>query len=208
VGSSDERWPRPQREAQCSWRFWRALPRELPIRLVRFIVHPRGFRSHHVIVATSLLDRKMFPDRAIAQLYGQRWQIELHFRQIKTNLSLDVLRGLSPQIIERELWMHAIAYNLLRALLLEAAFFHDVPIERLSFKGCIDALTAWTDLALRPHAHFRRARRELLARLAGDQIPIRPNRHEPRARKRRPKNYQIMTRPRSLMKVSPSRNLK
>jgi hypothetical protein len=207
-GSYEERWRRPQREHRASRWFWRALPRELPIRLVRFTVHPRGFRSQHVIIVTSLLDRKKFPDRAIAQLYGQRWQVELHFRQIKTSLSLDVLRSLSPEMIERELWMHAIAYNLVRALLLESAITHDVPIERLSFKGGIDALMVWTDLAMRPRAHHRRARRELLARLACDQVPLRPDRNEPRVKKRRPKNYQLMTRPRSQMRVSKTRRFR
>lgn len=208
VGSSQEQWPRPQREPSRSWYFWRSLPRTLPVRLVRCSVHCRGFRSRHLILATSLLDPKQFSNRAIAELYAQRWQIELHYRQIKTNLSLDVLRGLSPQIIERELWMHAIAYNLVRALLLEAALTHAVPIHRLSFKGGVDALHAWADLALRGPRRRRHARRELLARLAADLVPFRPNRHEPRARKRRPKNYQLMTKPRAKMKISASRNFK
>ena len=190
-----------------SWRFWRALPKELPVRLVRFIVQPRGFRAHPVIVATSLLDQNAFPDDAIAQLYARRWQVELHYRQIKTNLSLDVLRGLSPRIIERELWMHAIAYNLVRALLLEAAITHDVPIERLSFKGALDAIHAWTSSPLLRRAR-RAARAELLARIASDTLPIRPDRHEPRALKRRHKNYQFLTRPRRRFRVSPSRSLK
>jgi hypothetical protein len=175
---------------------------------VRFAVQRRGFRSHHVTVVTSLLDRRQFPDREIAALYAQRWQVELHFRQIKTSLSLDVLRGRSPAVVQRELWMHAIAYNLVRALLLEAALLHDGCIERLSFKGALDALIAWTNLARRPRVGRRRARRELLARLAADLVPLRPNRSEPRVRKRRPKNYQLMTRPRAQMRVSTSRNLK
>lgn len=207
VGSSRELWPRPQRPKEHSRRFWRSIPAELPIRLVRFVVHPRGFRAHHVIVATSLLDEKAFPNRAIAELYARRWQVELHYRQIKTNLSLDVLRGLSPRIVERELWMHAIAYNLIRALLLEAAFIHAVPIERLSFKGAIDAVHAWTAAPFLRRAR-RRARSELLARIAADRVPIRPDRHEPRALKRRHKNYQFLTKPRHRFRVSPSRNLK
>lgn len=206
-GSRFESWPRPQRPAEHSWRFWRSLPRELPVRLVRFIVQPRGFRAHAVIVATSLLDEKAFPDDAIAQLYAQRWQVELHFRQIKANLSLDVLRGLSPHTIERELWMHAIAYNLVRALLLEAALTHDVPIERLSFKGALDAVHAWSSSALVRRAR-RQARAALLARLAADLVPIRPGRQEPRALKRRHKNYQFLTRPRRRFRVSASRSLK
>lgn len=207
VGSIQERWPRPPRN-KCSRWFWRALPAELPVRLVRFLVHRRGFRSHHVIVVTSLLDRKQFPDDAIAKLYAQRWQVELHFRQIKTSLALDVMRGLSPAVVERELWMHAIAYNLVRALLLEAALTHDKAIPRLSFKGAIDAIIAWTALALHSRAHQPRARRELLHRIACDAVPLRPGRSEPRVRKRRPKNYQFMTRPRTHMRVSASRNLK
>jgi len=113
-----------------------------------------------------LLDQKNFPDSAIAQLYALRWQVELHYRQIKTNLALDVLRGLSPAMIERELWMHAIAYNLIRALLLEVACTHAVALERLSFKGALDASHAWADRALRSRRHRGFARGALLARIA------------------------------------------
>jgi len=207
TGSTDEAWKRPQCPTEHSRRFWRSLPAELPIRLVRFIIHPRGFRAHHVIVATSLLDRKAFPDRAIAELYGQRWRVELHYRQIKTNLSLDVLRGLSPHMIERELWMHAIAYNLIRALLLEASLTHSVPIQCLSFKGAIDAVHAWAAAPRLRHAP-RRYSVELLARVAADRVPSRPDRHEPRALKRRHKNYQFLTKPRHRFRVSASRDLK
>jgi len=175
---------------------------------VRFRLHARGFRTQAVVVVTSLLDEKAFPDSAIAQLYALRWQVELHYRQIKTQLSLDVLRGLSPRMIERELWMHALAYNLVRALLLETALTHSVPIERLSFKGAIDAILAWADRALASRRHRSQARRALLARLASDCVPERPDRHEPRAKKRRPKNYQLLTKPRRIMRVSLSRSLK
>lgn len=207
VGSSREVWPRAQRPSGYTRRLWQSLPAELSIRLVRFVVHPRGFRAHHVVVATSLLDEKAFPNRAIAELYAQRWQVELHYRQIKTNLSLDVLRGLSPSVIERELWMHAIAYNLIRALLFEAAIAHHVPIDRLSFKGVIDATHAWIAGPCSCRAR-RRIRLELLARIAADQVPIRPDRHEPRALKRRHKNYQFLTAPRRRFRVSASRSLK
>lgn len=204
-GSRQESWLRPQNHSGLSQRAWKKQPPFLLVRLVRFQVTTRGFRTRSVIVVTSLLDKKAFPDSAIAELYGLRWQIELHYRQIKTNLSLEVLRGLSPGMIERELWMHAIAYNLVRALLLETARTHDVPLARLSFKGALDALHAWTGRALAVRRHRGLARRTLLARLAADQVPFRPDRHEPRARKRRPKNYQLLTKPRHGMRVSASR---
>lgn len=206
--SWQENWPRPQRPKGPSRRAWQKQPAALTLRLVRFQVQARGFRTHSVIVVTSLLDEKAFPDSAIAELYARRWQIELHYRQIKTNLSLDVLRGLSPAMIERELWMHALAYNLVRALLLEASLAHDVSVERLSFKGALDALQAWADRALGSRRHRRHARRTLLTRIAADQVPRRPGRSEPRARKRRPKDYQLLNRPRHRMRVAPSRRLR
>lgn len=204
-----EAWKKPrERPKGQSRRSWKKRPKELLVRLVRFQVKTRGFRTQYVIVVTSLLDEKAYPDSAIAELYARRWQVELLYRQIKTNLSLDVLRGQSPRMVARELWMHAIAYNLVRALLLEVTLAHDVPIERLSFKGALDALQAWTERALRSRRHRRLARRTLLARIAADQVPLRPGRNEPRARKRRPKNYQFLTRPRHLMRVSDSRKLR
>lgn len=201
-------WKKPQRPPSQSRRAWEAQPEELTVRLVRFRIHVRGFRTQRVMVVTSLLDETAFPDSAIAELYARRWQVELHYRQLKTNLALDVLRGLSPRIIERELWMHAIAYNLVRALLVESALAHGVPVERLSFKGALDALQAWADRALFSRRYRRHARRTLLARLANDLVPLRPDRSEPRARKRRPKDYQLLNRPRQLMRVSASRRLR
>lgn len=203
-----EAWKKPQRPRGQSRRSWLKQPAALAVRLVCFRVEARGFRTRRVIVVTSLLDEKAFPDSAIAELYGLRWQIELHYRQIKTNLALDVLRGLSPAMIERELWMHALAYNLVRALLLESARAHDVPMARLSFKGALDALQAWAERALVSRRHRRHARCTLLARLASDQVPLRPGRSEPRARKRRPKDYQLLNRPRRLMRIAPSRRLR
>jgi hypothetical protein len=203
-----EAWKKPQRPPGQSRRSWKKRPQELLLRLVRFQVQNRGFRTQSVIVVTSLLDENAYPDAAIAELYARRWQVELLYRQIKINLSLDILRGRTPSMVERELWMHAIAYNLVRALLLEVARTHHVPSERLSFKGALDALQAWTDRAMRSRRHRGLARRTLLARIAADQVPLRPGRNEPRARKRRPKNYQFLTRPRHLMRVSDSRKLR
>jgi len=209
VGSRQELWPRPQRsKLHQSKSFWKRLPKELPVRLVRFAVHTRGFRVQHVIVVTSLLDVLAYPDTAIAQLYAQRWQVELHYRQIKSILAMDNLRGLSPQVIERELWLHAIAYNLVHALMLEAAITHAAPVLQISFKGSLDALRAWADLAPRQTKSFAKARHTLLQQIAQDLVPIRPNRHEPRAKKRRPKNYQLLTKPRKQLRVSISRRHK
>ncbi|MBE7539455.1 MAG: transposase [Opitutaceae bacterium] len=137
----------------------------------------------------------------------QRWHIELHYRQIKTNLGLDVLRGLSPATVERELWMHAIAYNLIRALMLKGALTGQIPVARLSFKGTLDLLMSWAPLATRKRL-LRHLKQELIDRIISDLVPFRPGRSEPRAKKRRPKNYQFLTKPRHIFRVSASRALK
>jgi hypothetical protein len=201
-------WAKPQRPETWAKSLWRELPAELAVRIVRFRVMVPGFRTEEVVLVTTLLDAQAYPDEALIALYRRRWAVELCFRDIKTTLGLDVLRCQSPELVEKEIWLQVIAYNLVRALMLEAAWTHGVALERLSFKGTVDTLRQGTPLFAPTMFAFKRARQELLRVIAADQVPDRPNRSEPRARKRRPKSYQLLTRPRHRMVVSPSRALK
>ena len=201
-------WAKPGRESGWTKELWSELPEQIAVRIVRFRVAVPGFRTQEVVLVTTLLDEKAYPDEAIAALYQRRWAAELCFRDIKTTLGLDVLRCQSPELVEKEVWLQAIAYNLVRALMLEAAWTHGAQLERLSFKGTVDTLRQWTPLFAPSMFAFKRAREELLRIIAADQVPDRPNRSEPRARKRRPKNYQLLTKPRREMVVAHSRNLK
>jgi hypothetical protein len=199
-GPAPEHWPQAQ---------WDLLPAQLSVRLVRVIVQTPGFRTRTVLIATTLIDAELYPADAIRELYAQRWNVELHFAQIKTILQLDLLRCQSPAMIQKELQIHLIAYNLVRALMQKAAHLHDVPLERISFKGALDTLRHWAAVI---HASGDAPRKQaelihrMLERIAGDAIPRRPGRSEPRAKKRRPKNYQLLNKPRTEMKPSPHRN--
>jgi hypothetical protein len=199
-------WPKPQRNTE-TWdkALWSELPSELSVRIVRFRVAIPGFRTEQIVLVTTLLDQQAYPDEAIAKLYLRRWAVELCFRNIKTTLGLDVLHCQSPELIEKEICLQAIAYNLIRALMLEAAWTYNVSLERLSFKGTVDTLRQWTPLLSPSLFAFKHARQELLRIIAADQVPLRPHRSEPRARKRRPKPYQWLSRARHQMIVSPSR---
>lgn len=201
-------WARPPRAETWTPSLWAELPAEIVMRIVRFRVEVRGFRTQEVVLVTTLFDDKTYPDEALAALYRRRWAVELYFRDIKTTLGLDVLRCQTPELVRKEVWLQAIAYNLVRALMLEAAWTHGVELERLSFKGTVDSLRQWTPLFAPSMFAFKRAREELLRVIAADPVPLRPNRSEPRARKRRPKPYQMLTRPRHEMVVSASRALK
>jgi len=198
-------WRRPKwnlRPRGMGRREWKALPEILTVRLVRFVVDIPGFRCRTVIVATTLLDPVAYPAQKIASLYRDRWLIELCFRDIKTTMGMEVLRGKSPDIVRKEIYMHLLAYNLIRCLMWQAASEHGRPLHRLSFAGTVDRLNA-----LEPYLqlHEGSSREEQLYRLllswiAHDMLPHRPNRIEPRAVKRRPKEYDLLNRPRHQMR--------
>jgi Transposase DDE domain len=201
-------WTKPKRKKHWTIELWDALPESIELRVVRFRVEQPGFRTQEITLVTTLLDEVAYPDAALADLFRRRWQVELFFRDIKTTLGLDVLRTQSPAMIEKEILLQAIAYNLVRALMLEAAKQHDVPPCRLSFKGTVGVLRAFAPLYSPDAKNAAQRYDALLLALAAAPVPLRPNRSEPRAVKRRPKSYQLLTKPRREMTVSTSRRQK
>ena len=203
-------WQKPaQRTRGCSVGEWAALPDSLTLRLLEIRVTVPGFRTRRVVLVTTLLDPVANPAGALGQLYFRRWTVELHFREIKILLGMDVLRCRTPAMIHKELCLHLIAYNLVRALMQEAAQRHHLPLERLSFKGSLDTMREWADVLHAARGKPRKQaalRRAMLTLIARDQLPERPGRTEPRAKKRRPKNYHLLTKPRHQMRVPPHRS--
>jgi len=164
-----------------------ALPLELTVRQLRFHVNVPGFRAKTMVVVTTLLDPLRYPAEEIALLYRDRWTVELRLRDIKITLQMDVLRGKSPDIVRKEIYMHLLVYNLIRALMWQAAREHNRPLHRLSFAGAVQHLNA-----VAPYlwllAGTQRAKllcQLLLAWIAYDTLPNRPHRIEPR---REPEN--------------------
>lgn len=194
-------WNKP--DDRLLWWLPAPAPQSLQIRILRVVVPIAGFRTRVLLISTDLLDSKLFPQEALAELYRRRWQVELFFRHVKTAMHMDVLRCKSPDMIRRELHTHMIAYNLVRSLMLRSALTYDKPICRISFKGTCDTLRQWaphlTIVSTTPnlyHSLFR----SMLQTIANDLVPLRPNRAEPRALKRRPKPYHLLNKPRNVMR--------
>src|SRR5881396_1488118 len=191
-------WQRPRYLPQA---LWKLIPKELSVRVVRFILAVPGFRAQSVTLVTTLLDAQAYPAEELARLYVRRWRIELWFRDIKTSMGMEVLRCKSPKMLHKELEMFFIAYNLTRCLMAQAGAIYEVPIERLSFKGTVDSVRQFS-VAI-AQARSRKNQKQLIAQLlkiiAKDEVPDRPGRRDPRAVKRRPKPYQLLNRPRHLM---------
>ena len=178
------------------------------MRVVRICLQAPGFRSHSVTLVTTLLDPQAYPALELGRLYLRRWRIELWFRHLKTTMKMEHLRCLTPAMVHKELEMYFIAYNLIRCVMVEAAGVHQVAVERISFKGTVDTLRQYSIVLAQ--AKTKKKRRELVAMmlsdLAHDPVPERPGRREPRAVKRRPKAFALLTKPRHQFKDVPHRN--
>jgi hypothetical protein len=161
-----------------------ALPETLVVRELRYRIAVPGRRSHVVTLVTTLLDPHRYSPRALARLYGLRWTVETNLAHLKKTLGLDELHCQTFVGVMKELTMFVTAYNLVRRVMREAGEQQGVSAERISF---IDALRWLTEA--RPG--------EALPRLR--VVPERPGRAEPRVKKRRPKPYDLMNRPRAVL---------
>ena len=174
------------------------MPEQITVRLLRFTAVIRGFRARRITLVTTLLDPKAYPAEQLAALYARRWRLELCLRDLKTTLGMEPLRCQSPAMAQKEVLAYFIAHNLLRCVMCEAAALYDAPLDRISFKGTVDAVRQYS--AALAQARHRKMRRQLwedlLRNLARDLVPLRPDRREPRAVKHRPKPYPLLNQPR------------
>lgn len=184
-------WPKRQRPDWMDRDTYLRLPAELAIREVRVRVAQRGFRTRVLVVITTLTDPTVSAED-IAELYRQRWQAELDLRSVKVTLGMDVLRCQSPEMVRKEVWAHLLAYNLIRTAMAQVASGSGRAPRELSVAGTVQALAALAEV-LDTAAGYASFVRVVLAYRVGN----RPDRVEPRARKRRPKPYPPLTVPRA-----------
>lgn len=204
LGPSDRLvvWKKGPRPRWMQREEYDALPATMVLRMVRFRCQVPGGRTDTITVVTTLLDPKKYPARDIAALFRRRWEIETDLGHIKTTMIMDFLRTRTPDMVRKEIWAHLLAYNLTRTLMWDAAEHRHLAPLRLSFKGAIQET-----MALWPFSSSAARQRDLTAfydallrAIATHKLPYRPNRYEPRVRKRRPKSYSFMTKPRHQLK--------
>ena len=204
-------WKKPQnceRRRYLPLVLWNSIAPELPVRILRFSLRRAGYRTRCLTLVTTLVDPQLYPAEQLALLYAKRWQIELWFRDIKTSMGMEVLRCQSPKMIHKELELFFIAYNLIRCLMLQASQEYEVEIQRLSFKGTVDGVRQFSVAIAQARSRKKQKQliNQLLQTIAGDLLPDRPGRREPRAVKRRPKPGAWLTKPRHKFKDSQHRN--
>jgi hypothetical protein len=197
-------WKKPVRSKASSYskEDWEGLPETLLLRQIKVTVNQPGFRVTTFYIITTLVDAVEYPADDIAELYFQRWDVELFFRDIKTTMDMDILRCKTPEMVRKEIAMHLIVYNCIRCLMIEAEKRRNIGVRRISFKGSVQSLRQWESHLNQPRVN--RLEQDRLIQLmyesiAGNVVPLRPGRSEPRAVKRRPKPYQLLTTPRHEM---------
>jgi IS4 transposase len=182
-------WEKPkQRPAWMNESMYRQMPDTLTIREIKITGK---------VITTTLLYPKEVTRKEIGELYMERWLIEVDFRFIKTVLQMDVLRCKTPDMVCKEIWVHLLAYNLIRTVMAQAAHRYNLPPRTLSFKGTLQQLNAFKDTFLRTaEKSLPIVYGYLLEGIISHRVGNRPGRSEPRAVKRRRKPYPLLTKPR------------
>jgi len=196
LGARDHvvQWQRPQRPPWMDAATYAQMPETLSVRELRV-------GGLHLV--TTLLDAKEVSKPQLHELYTQRWNVELDLRSIKSTMQVDVLRCKTPQMVAKEIAVHLLAYNLVRALMARAAQGAGILPRQLSFKGALQLVNAFHDVLRRsPRARLGIMQAHLLGAMASLKLPHRPGRVEPRAVKRRQKQYALLNRPRHTLRAA------
>jgi len=170
------------------------VPHSLRVRFLRASLRIRG-RCQVVWFATSLLDNERYPASEVAALYAQRWRIETLLREVKIDLSADVLRSQTPAGIRKEMIARLTALNIVRTLILQAAQAGEIQPLRISFIDTLRTVVSFSAaLAVAPVWALPELHRAMLTEIACHVIPERPGRLEPRHLTRERKHYPALRR--------------
>jgi len=175
------------------------MPQTLTVREVRITVAQRGFRIRSLVLVTTLLDAQLYSKQELAEAFRCRWHVELDLRSIKQTMHMSVLRCKTPAMVRKEIWMHLLAYNLVRTLMAEAAERAGIEPREVSFAGAVQTLNALAPFLMIASADVAHGLMEVLLKsIAHHRVGDRPDRYEPRAVKRRAKPIALLVQPRSL----------
>ncbi len=190
-------WYRPARPEWMSEELYALVPETIRMREVVRRVDQPGYRVKELVIATTLLDAQQYEADEIVELYSKRWQVELDIRSLKVTLGMSDLRCKTPFMVEREIWAHLLAYNLVRKIGAQVAQQMKVSPREVSFKATKQAiLGGWQAATMLQGADYVRVAKVMLKILRKQKVGNRPGQCEPRAVKARPKPHKLLTEPR------------
>jgi putative transposase len=196
-------WEKPARPDWMDEETYAQMPDTIRMREIYRVVEQPGYRVKELVIATTLLDAEEYSADAIVELYHQRWHVELDIRALKTTLGMNFLSCRTPFMVEKEIWVHLLAYNLVRKVTAQAARLAGVHPRTLSFKATKQAILAgWQEATKLEGEDYVRVATGMLHALRKQKVGNRPGRCEPRAVKRRPKAYDLLNKTRKEAKAN------
>ncbi|MHC4625563.1 MAG: IS4 family transposase, partial [Planctomycetota bacterium] len=194
-------WVKPQRPLWMSHQLYASVLDSLSIRQLKVEVRQKGFRCRRLYIITTLLDAQLYCKEELATAFRSRWHAELDLRSIKQVMQMDVLRCKSPAMVRKEIWMHLVAYNLVRTLMARGALEAGVCPRDISFKGTLQTILAFAAAGWSCPGRSHDMYAAVLRAVATHRVNDRPDRVEPRAVKRRPKKARLLNEPRTIAKA-------
>jgi putative transposase len=190
-------WTRSRRPEWMDEATYQRMPETIEVREVAVQVKEPGFRVDSFVVVTTLLDAEEYTQEDVAELYHKRWLVELDLKSIKCTMGMGILRCKTPHMVHQEIWTCLLAYNLIRKVNLEAALQAGLSPRQLSVTAALQKIGAsYNTLVQADETVATRLIQQHLQDMSGHRVGNRPNRVEPRAIKRRPKRFPLLTKPR------------
>lgn len=190
-------WEKPAQPTWMEQDEYDSFPATISIREVEVKNKRNGFRDKGMVLVTTFLDPVAIARETLADLYDYRWYVEISLLNIKNTLNMDILRGKTPEMVRKEIWVHLLAYNLIRKIMAQAAFVHDKSATELSFKLALQTIESFQEKGLLDGEY---AYMKLLDTIVYKTVGKRKGRHEPRCVKRRPKAFPLLQKSRVLYK--------
>lgn len=163
----------------------------------------REFKAGGKIMVTTMICTKTATKESLKALYKQRWSIELDIRNIKETMGMNVLSCKTPEMVQKEIWIYLLAYNLMRLLMVQSATAKGIMPRDISFKHCLQLWLMWSQQI---DTSSDEQLNTLLLLIAQQRVGLRPGRIEPRAVKRRPKAYALLILPRPAARENVRKN--
>jgi len=195
-------WQRPTRPEWMDEATYATIPATLTVRELRVEITTPGCRTEEMVVVTTLTEATTYAKEEVADLYHQRWHVEPDIRAIKQSLKMDHLRCKTPFMVEKEIWVHFLGYNLIRNASCQAALLQQVHPRAVSFTATKQTLNAARSQLTQASLREQVRQSELLLREVGkERVGNRPDRCEPRLVKKRPKQYKHLREPRAQVRA-------
>lgn len=181
-------WDKPQRPAWMTQEQYELYPEKITLREAE-ITRECG-SGERMIVVTNLLDAAKFTKSKLCKYYKKRWKIEVALKDLKDTFQMSHINAKTPEMVEKIIWAHILAYNILRWHMLNAATFYGSHIENISVKTAGRILVANKIAIMNSQPSNRPALfAALYEQMVGVPVGNRPGRSEPRVVKRRPKPF-------------------